>query len=467
MKAIQTLWCGDRDLETSPFWWLHAEYNLMSWALSCMSLKEQFGKVTLYTDSRGARMLIDRLGLPYDEVVVCFDGFDCLTCHWALAKVKTYSMQAEPFVHIDGDIYLPRPLPGVVAGARLVAQNKERCTDYYGGMVRKFLAVEGLKLSPQFESVLRGGDIPSYNLGFCGGNDLDFFGRYCDEIFRFFRDNDFNGDRFRFSDISANVVYEQVFFAIMARDEGVDVTTVHPDTIRDNGYMQRDFCDLPHYGQKQFVHILGGHKRTPEVCNWLERTLLREYPAMYEKVAALFPERHKRLSGQPVHVESTQEFAGLENYRTFLNSCNEAWNGIGRDALLAEARKAAVVTGLTDKDKPVRDGLVFSRNPFLKIYNIPAGEADMLKKRLKVSPAERKNDVAVTPSVSGNGFAEYALDDLSYNVLTLLGEPTTFARLSAELKPCFAGDTPPETVGQCLGRTLGGLLSQGMVTACG
>lgn len=104
----------------------------MSWALSCMSLRERFGKVTLYTDSRGVRMLIDRLGLPYDEVVVCFDGFDCLTCHWALAKVKTYSMKAEPFVHIDGDIYLPRPLPGVVAGARLVAQNKERCTDYYG-----------------------------------------------------------------------------------------------------------------------------------------------------------------------------------------------------------------------------------------------------------------------------------------------------------------------------------------------
>ena len=188
---------------------------------------------------------------------------------------------------------------------------------------------------------------------------------------------------------------------------------------------------------------------------------------MYERVAALFPERHKRLSGQPVHVESTQEFAGLENYRTFLNSCNEAWNGIGRDALLAEARKASVVTGLADKDKPVRDGLVFSRNPFLKIYNIPAGEADMLKKRLKVSPAERKNDVAITPSVSGNGFTEYALDDLSYNVLTLLDEPKTFARLSAELKPCFAGDTPPETVEQCLGRTLGGLLSHGVVTACG
>lgn len=467
MKAIQTLWCGDRDLETSPFWWLHAEYNLMSWALSCMSLKEQFGKVTLYTDSRGARMLADRLGLPYDEVVVCFDTFDCLTCHWALAKVKTYSVQTEPFVHIDGDIYLPRPLPGKVTGARLVAQNKEQCTDYYGGMIRKFLAVEGLKLSPQFDRVLRGGDVPSYNLGFCGGNDLDFFGRYCDEIFRFFRDNDFNGDRFRFSDISANVVYEQVFFAIMARDECVDVTTVHPDAIRDNGYMQRDFCDLPHYGQKQFIHILGGHKRTPEVCNMLERTLLREYPAMYERVAALFPERHKRLSGQPVHVESTQEFAGLENYRTFLNSCNEAWNGIGRDALLAEARKASVVTGLADKDKPVRDGLVFSRNPFLKIYNIPVGEADMLKKRLKVSPAERKNDVAITPSVSGNGFAEYALDDLSYNVLTLLDEPKTFACLSAELKPCFAGGTPPETVGQCLERTLGGLLSQGMVTACG
>ena len=111
MKAIQTLWCGDRKLTESPFWWLHPEYNLMSWALSCMSLREQFGEVTLYTDSEGAKMLVDKLKLPYTEVVVNYDGFDCLTCHWALAKVRTYSLQTEPFLHIDGDIYLPRPLP--------------------------------------------------------------------------------------------------------------------------------------------------------------------------------------------------------------------------------------------------------------------------------------------------------------------------------------------------------------------
>ena len=182
MNIIQTLWCGGRKLTESPFWWNHAEYNLMSWALSCMSLKEQFGKVTLYTDSEGAKTLIDTLKLPYSEVVVNFDGFDCLTCHWALAKVKAYSLQTEPFLHIDGDIYLTQPLPQSITEARLIAQNKERCTEYYRGMIDRFLSVDGLKLAPQFAEVLKSDNVPSYNLGFCGGNDLGFFGRFCGEV---------------------------------------------------------------------------------------------------------------------------------------------------------------------------------------------------------------------------------------------------------------------------------------------
>lgn len=107
MKIVQTLWCGDRKLTASPFWWEEARRNLMSWALSCMSLREHYDEVVLYADSEAAHMLVDTLHLPYTEVVVCYDGFDCLTCHWALVKVRTYSLQTEPFLHVDGDIYLP------------------------------------------------------------------------------------------------------------------------------------------------------------------------------------------------------------------------------------------------------------------------------------------------------------------------------------------------------------------------
>lgn len=59
MKAIQTFWCGGLKPQHHNFGWLHPEYNLMAWALSCLSLKELFDSVTLYTDEVGKQWLID------------------------------------------------------------------------------------------------------------------------------------------------------------------------------------------------------------------------------------------------------------------------------------------------------------------------------------------------------------------------------------------------------------------------
>ena len=89
----------------------------------------------LYTDSAGYHILIEVLGLPYTKTHVVFDDFKCLPHHWALAKIKTYSMQTEPFIHVDGDIYVPKPLPKDVEDAPLVAQNREIGTSYYKWMM--------------------------------------------------------------------------------------------------------------------------------------------------------------------------------------------------------------------------------------------------------------------------------------------------------------------------------------------
>lgn len=37
----------------------------MSWALSCLQLKQSYDKVELVTDSEGAELLINKLHLPY------------------------------------------------------------------------------------------------------------------------------------------------------------------------------------------------------------------------------------------------------------------------------------------------------------------------------------------------------------------------------------------------------------------
>ena len=47
MRIVQTFWTAGQDSLKHAFGWLHPEYNLMSWALSCLSLREHYDEVAL------------------------------------------------------------------------------------------------------------------------------------------------------------------------------------------------------------------------------------------------------------------------------------------------------------------------------------------------------------------------------------------------------------------------------------
>jgi hypothetical protein len=164
----------------------------MSWALSCLSLREHYDEVELYTDSAGYHILIEVLQLPYTKTHVIFDDFQCLPQHWALSKIKTYSLQTEPFLHIDGDIYLPRPLPKRNLNAPLVAQNREIGTIYYRHMMDHVLRMENLELPDYVMRGLKENSIASYNMGVFGGTDITFIHKYCEEVLRFIDTNRIN-----------------------------------------------------------------------------------------------------------------------------------------------------------------------------------------------------------------------------------------------------------------------------------
>ena len=63
MRIVQTFWSGGKNPLEHSFGWLYLEYNLISWALNCLSLREHYDEVALYTDSEGKRILIDKLHL--------------------------------------------------------------------------------------------------------------------------------------------------------------------------------------------------------------------------------------------------------------------------------------------------------------------------------------------------------------------------------------------------------------------
>ena len=154
MRIVQTFWTAGQDPLKHSFGWSHPQYNLMSWALSCLSLREHYDDVELYTDSAGYHILIEVLGLPYTKTHVVFDDFKCLPHHWALAKIKTYSMQTEPFIHVDGDIYISKRIPGNIENAMVLVQNQEIGTEFYHNIVSHVLNTEELIIDDSIRTEL-------------------------------------------------------------------------------------------------------------------------------------------------------------------------------------------------------------------------------------------------------------------------------------------------------------------------
>ena len=68
MTICQTLWTNKKNLLENSIGWLMPQYHLMGWAFSVLKLSRHYNTLHLYTDQTEKTMLIDRLGLPYNEV---------------------------------------------------------------------------------------------------------------------------------------------------------------------------------------------------------------------------------------------------------------------------------------------------------------------------------------------------------------------------------------------------------------
>jgi len=110
----------------------------LSWILSCNQLRKYYDEVELYTDSLGYSILIEKLKLPYTKVHIILDELNNYDDNlWALAKIKSYSLMNEPFLHIDGDVFIFEPFNKNLMKTSIITQNIETTSDYYWDMWSK------------------------------------------------------------------------------------------------------------------------------------------------------------------------------------------------------------------------------------------------------------------------------------------------------------------------------------------
>lgn len=184
MRAVWSFW--SRPFVESRGWgWRQPLHHLLAWGLSLRLARRHYPHTALVTDSAGKALLVDDLGLSFESVSTELDCLrDADPSLWALGKLIAYSVQDEPFVHLDTDVFLWRALPGRLTSAPVLAQHPERWAagDPDGGprVIEQAFARAGLGLPAEWEWARSrwGQTVFEANCGIVGGTNVEFLRYY-------------------------------------------------------------------------------------------------------------------------------------------------------------------------------------------------------------------------------------------------------------------------------------------------
>ena len=284
MKIIHSYWSKPslkkkklNQFDRNSGGWLDVKYYYYSWVLSCLQFSKFYDKVELVTDQQGYDLLINKLNLPYARVDVVLDDInDYHLDLWALGKIYAYGIQEEPFIHVDGDIFIWDRFEDRIENGSLVCQNIEQIIEYnkyFNHLSSKFNFIP-LELH---KSRIQNKVIKVVNAGILGGTNINFFKNYVNKAFEFV---DKNIDKLhKLDDLGYfNMMFEQFLFYALSEEKKSDITCLLP---QENGTFDglADFSGVPI--RTKYIHALGFYKRKQNVCDLLELKLQEDYPEYY------------------------------------------------------------------------------------------------------------------------------------------------------------------------------------------
>ena len=262
--------------------WYDTPYNYISWALSCLLFKKHYGAIDLFTDQKGKEILVDRLGLPYDQVHVVLDRLNHYHPDlWAISKLFTYQLQDEPFLHVDSDVFVWKRF-GQVDNADLISQNEDLGYEYYQRIWHQIRTHFDYIPDYMREDFQKYPEIRACNAGVFGGHDIDFIKEFAYEAFKFLKRNQKNYHKVILG--YSVLIYEQYLFACLARKRNKEVTYLFPRMSMDFKEVS-DFATHPR--TNHYIHTVGGMKKKEYVADCMSRQLLLEFPDYYYRIIEL------------------------------------------------------------------------------------------------------------------------------------------------------------------------------------
>lgn len=354
MKIIQSYWTKPMLKGTN---WSDFDYHLTTWALSCLRLKKYYSEVSLYTDNLGKEILFDILKLPYSSVFLDLNDIQSVnSAIWAWGKLHTYSLQEDPFIHVDGDVIISEKLPFDSEG--LVAQHIEKGFEHN----KKFLSIlvkEGYVFPKQ---IVYKGDVAEVNAGILGGNDITFFKEYTCTAKKFLIEN---GDRINKINITQcaafNTILEQYFFYSLAKKAYKRIHVLFPE-----GYIHDDYIQLVNFRNRDrigYIHPVGYLKTNAFYGEKISEIFYNEYPSEFN----LFQKRKRDI--YELYGIKDRILTGVQ--KKHLQFLNSHFNG---KEIVEKIRRYCLSSRLNE----YKNEDMIMVNPYIKIWQEETGSWKML-----------------------------------------------------------------------------------------
>jgi hypothetical protein len=289
MKIIQSFWSKPylktNEDETARFkgGWHNANFFLYSCLLSCLKFKEHYGNVELFTDNYGKKLLVDTLDLPYSEVNTSLETLQNYPPElWALGKILTYSLQNEPFLHADTDVFIWKKLPENFTNGALFAQSIEHNFPKYKEVL-DIIQRDFKNIPPVlFQKYHSTGVIEAFNAGVIGGQNTEFFKDLSHLVFGLIDANLDQINKVSVGDF--NMVFEQMLGLNLVREKGLEVKFLKHTM--DAAFTEAmKFHIVP--AKEYYIHTVGYAKKSLQVCEQIQARLQYEYPKQFEQLNAL------------------------------------------------------------------------------------------------------------------------------------------------------------------------------------
>ena len=297
MRAVWSFW--SRPFEAHKcFIWHKPLHHLLAWGLSLRAAARHYPETVLITDRAGKKLLVDRLGLSFTHVSTELDRLqDADPDWWALGKLVAYNVQDRPFVHLDTDVFLWRPLPPNLTQAAVFAQNPEypgfHATNSYGAPheIERSFATDGIELPVEWQWARSRDEwyFPEENCGILGGTQIEFIRYYSGLALDLVLNPKHRPAWARLGDKKVyNMVVEQFLLsACVAYHRFHPVSPFRGVKIK---HLFRGVCeafDWQEAAKKGYTHLMGGAKSNPTVGRRLEERTKREDPAFFRMCEAL------------------------------------------------------------------------------------------------------------------------------------------------------------------------------------